>query len=172
MSKKDKYNLFFPSFLLWCFFYVLLVILRCETWALSSNVRHCAFTVCMLWSHPPLALLYWKENKKEKYSYRTSVCFFPSFFFFGTSLFCPGFKKKFSLDGTLEGFPKVSNKYPHPNNSEVIKSDLHRVHLCWTKMDLWFGYMGTLSSRMSVDLKFLLSQSKVKTVNSQTACSH
>lgn len=70
-EQEDKYNLFLLfffsfSFLVLFFFYstyschFILFILWCKTWVSSSDVRNaarCAFTVCLLWSRPPLASL-------------------------------------------------------------------------------------------------------------------
>lgn len=126
-EQEDKYNLcFFCPFFFFSFViflqYILLVFLfcsfcdLCKTWASSSDVCvvvRCAFSVCLLWSRPPLALLLQKEEKKPRSKATDSV------WIFGISLFCPGFKKEFSLEGNLMEFPKVSNKYPHPKTKFV-----------------------------------------------------
>lgn len=63
-----------------------------------------------------------KEIKPEEQSYRT-----PSL-----SLFCPGFKREFSLEETLTGFPKTSDKYSCPKS--IFESQVRplcvEIHLC------------------------------------------
>lgn len=113
----------------------------CKTWASSSDacdVVRCAFSVCLLWSRPPLAFLLQKERKKEKTKDRNrEVKLQTQSEFLVFHCFCPGFKKEFSLEGNLMGFPKVSNKYPHPKTQFVSPTcRLKVLLLCWKKGSL------------------------------------
>lgn len=77
------------------------------------------------------------------------------------SLFSPGFKKEFSLEGTPTGFPKASNKYPRPKS--VLESQVWPLRvkiISVDKTNLWFDWTGILSSGMSVTSPSVHTQSR------------
>lgn len=56
------------------------------------------------------------------------------------SLFCPSFKKEFSLEETLTGFPKASDKYPRPCFRVTSPTSACENSSLWTKQI--FGLTG------------------------------
>lgn len=120
MSKKVNIICFFcPFFLFFCFCFFtihtprhfILFILWCKTQASSSDVRVvacCAFSVCLLWSRPPLASLLQKEKKKKR-NREVKLQTEHQSEFFGISLFLSRFQERVFFGGKPDG---ISQKSP------------------------------------------------------------
>lgn len=90
----------------------------CKTWASSTgvcDVVRCAFSGRLLWSLPPLASLLQKKKKKRNLRSKAT----DSVWIFGISLFLSQFQERVFFGGNRMGFPKVSDKYPHPKTKFV-----------------------------------------------------